>query len=60
MEVKHDMNVVVLGNSKVGKSSLVQQFTQRTCSDNYMPTMGVDYETAIIQVKKTEKWVKLV
>ena len=45
-----EFNVCVLGNTKVGKSSIIQRFTNTNFSDNYIATVGVDFESTIIQL----------
>ena len=50
VSVSAEMSVVVLGDPKVGKSSVVSHFTRSSYGSAYSPTMGVDYDSAIIQV----------
>ena len=36
--------VILVGNSGVGKSSLLVRFADDTFTDNFMPTIGVDFK----------------
>lgn len=49
--------VLILGNSQVGKSSILNQFTEKTFSASLPPTLGIDYK--ISQVKVGEEFIKL-
>jgi small GTP-binding protein len=42
--------ILVLGESKVGKSSILNQFTENIFSENLPPTLGIDYKIKKIQV----------
>lgn len=35
--------LLLIGNSSVGKSSLLYRFVDDTWSDNFVPTIGVDF-----------------
>eukprot|EP00028_Trichosphaerium_sp_Am-I-7-wt_P007226 CAMPEP_0168523410 /NCGR_PEP_ID=MMETSP0405-20121227/9964_1 /TAXON_ID=498012 /ORGANISM="Trichosphaerium sp, Strain Am-I-7 wt" /LENGTH=182 /DNA_ID=CAMNT_0008545273 /DNA_START=73 /DNA_END=621 /DNA_ORIENTATION=- len=59
--------VVVMGFRAVGKSSVTQQFTQGSCSENYHPTIedtfrkvieenGVSYDTAILDTAGQDEY----
>eukprot|EP00026_Physarum_polycephalum_P015261 Phypoly_transcript_15900.p1 GENE.Phypoly_transcript_15900~~Phypoly_transcript_15900.p1 ORF type:complete len:183 (+),score=22.99 Phypoly_transcript_15900:266-814(+) len=37
---QHFLNVLILGDSRTGKSSLVKQYTDETCSTDYRPTLS--------------------
>lgn len=42
---EHDylFKIVLIGNSSVGKSSLLRRFTDETFQDAYLATIGVDF-----------------
>lgn len=42
--------VLILGNSQVGKSSILNQFTEGSFSDSMPPTLGIDYKISQISV----------
>jgi Ras-related protein Rab-1A len=39
--------VLLIGNSGVGKSSLLLRFADDVFTDNFMPTIGVDFVSPI-------------
>ena len=49
--------VLKLGNSQVGKSSILNQFTEGTFSETMPPTLGIDYK--ISQITSGEDTIKL-
>ena len=42
--------VLLIGNSGVGKSSLLVRFADDVFHDNFMPTIGVDFKIRTIDV----------
>ena len=42
--------VLLIGSSGVGKSSLLVRFSDDTFTDNFMPTIGVDFKIKTIDV----------
>ena len=44
------MKVVVIGNSAVGKTSLIQQFEHSRFSEHFKPTIGADFSNKEIQL----------
>jgi len=49
--------VLILGNSQVGKSSILNQFAEGVFSETITPTLGIDYK--INQVAVGDKSIKL-
>ncbi|KAA6395645.1 MAG: putative rab family protein [Streblomastix strix] len=50
-ECEYQIKIVVIGDTQVGKSSLMQQFVENTF-DEYQPaTIGVDFKDRIVRVK---------
>lgn len=49
--------VLILGNSQVGKSSILNQFAEGVFSETIPPTLGIDYK--INQVQVGDKSIKL-
>ncbi len=43
----HLFKFVIVGNSSVGKSSLLLRFSDDVFSDNYLATIGVDFVPSI-------------
>ena len=41
--MSNDIKIGLIGNSSVGKSSLIRRFVDNKFDDNYMSTIGVDY-----------------
>ena len=46
--------VLILGESKVGKSSILSRFTEKHFTENLPPTLGIDYKIAKMVVDKTD------
>ena len=55
---KISIKIGLLGNSSVGKSSLIKRFVEDKFDDNYMSTIGVDYFDKKININ--DKEIKLV
>jgi Ras-related protein Rab-1A len=49
--------ILLIGNSGVGKSSLLLRFADDTFTDNFMPTIGVDFKIRTLEVD--QKTIKL-
>ncbi|BFU18635.1 Rab family GTPase [Entamoeba histolytica HM-1:IMSS-B] len=45
------LKIIVLGDSFVGKTSLINQFVNRKYSSEYKSTIGVDLSTKVISIK---------
>jgi len=46
--------VLILGESKVGKSSILNRFTEKHFTENLPPTLGIDYKITKVNIDKTE------
>ena len=58
-EEKYDFifKVLLLGNSDVGKSSIILRYVDQTWSDTFVPTIGVDFKVKTVQVdNKNINW----
>ena len=51
------LKILLIGDSYVGKTSLLLQYIDRECPENHMATIGVEFKDKIIQINK--KNVKL-
>lgn len=49
--------ILVLGESKVGKSSILNRFTEGRFEESLPPTLGIDYK--IKEIDCNEKLVKM-
>lgn len=49
--------LLLLGNSGVGKSSLLLRFSDNTFTESYLATIGVDFKIKTLEIQ--EKTVKL-
>ena len=49
--------VLLLGNSDVGKSSLLLRFVDKTWTDSFVPTIGVDFKVKTMEIG--DKTVKM-
>lgn len=43
-KVEVSCKILILGESKVGKSSVLNQFTEKVFTENLPPTLGIDYK----------------
>ena len=57
--VRYDLlfKVVLLGDARVGKTSLLKRFVENTFTSDYINTIGVDFKTKLVSLK--EKTIKL-
>lgn len=44
--------IIITGNSNVGKTSLLKQFTRNEFKNDYQMTVGVEFESKDIQVNE--------
>lgn len=56
MSSKNELSikVLILGESKVGKSSILNRFTEKHFTENLPPTLGIDYKIMKVDVDGTE------
>lgn len=46
--------ILILGESKVGKSSILNQFTEKSFTENLPPTLGIDYKITKMNIDDTD------
>ena len=46
---KHEFQICVVGDSAVGKSSIIERFANKSFRETYVPTIGIDFESALLQ-----------
>ena len=49
---KHFVKVVVIGDSFVGKTSLIQMFEHSRFTEHFKPTIGADFSNKEIQLEE--------
>ncbi len=49
---KKSFKMIVIGNSGVGKTSLVRKFCKNTFSQNYNMTIGIEFESKDLNIDK--------
>ena len=47
----HKINIIVLGDGAVGKTSLLKMYAERTFQESHMATLGLDYVSKTYQPK---------
>jgi len=59
--MKHDSKcqLLIIGDSKVGKTSILRRFCQNTFNSQYLTTMGVDFFTKDVIINKKTIHVKI-
>lgn len=50
-EYDYLFKLVIIGNSGVGKSSLLLRFADDTFSDSYLTTIGVDFRFKTLEIE---------
>ena len=58
--IDHVFKLLLIGDSSVGKSSILLQFTDDVFDDNLTSTIGVDFKVKIIDVVQADRRVKRV
>lgn len=43
------MKVILLGNSSVGKTSIINKYVKNVFSENLKPTIGVDFANKVLK-----------
>ena len=51
------MRLLVVGNSSVGKTCLLRRFSEGAYSENFIPTVGIDF--AVKNMKIDNKTIKV-
>ena len=46
--------VLLLGNSDVGKSSLILRYVDQVWSDTFVPTIGVDFKVKTLEIENKQ------
>ena len=61
MSKKYDLaaKTIVLGDGAVGKTSLIRRYVENKFEDTYNVTLGAEFLSKTVQIKKPEKVVKL-
>lgn len=52
MSKKYVFKLVVLGDEKVGKTSLIYRYTEKRFLGDYKPTIGIDFSAKIVEIGK--------
>ena len=59
-EYDYIFKILLIGNSAVGKSSLLMRFADDIFTDNFLPTIGVDFKIRTIEssgsIVKLQMW----
>ena len=48
------IKIIILGNSKVGKTSFLIRFTKNKFDETYLSTIGIDYQDRIINIENKQ------
>ena len=51
------LKLIVIGDSSVGKTSILQRFSDNLFPESHMPTIGIDFKVKALQI--ADKHVKL-
>ena len=51
--IKITAKILILGDSKVGKSSILTKFTEGYFSNHTVATLGIDYKIKKMKIKNT-------
>eukprot|EP01017_Pseudomicrothorax_dubius_P045254 TRINITY_DN7801_c0_g1_i2.p1 TRINITY_DN7801_c0_g1~~TRINITY_DN7801_c0_g1_i2.p1 ORF type:complete len:218 (-),score=32.24 TRINITY_DN7801_c0_g1_i2:98-751(-) len=52
-EFEHLMNIMLLGETGVGKTSLMRKYVDREFSEHMLSTIGIDFECKILEIEGT-------
>jgi|JI10StandDraft_1071094.scaffolds.fasta_scaffold1522704_2 small GTP-binding protein len=53
------VKLLVIGDSGVGKTSLISRYVDDTFKDNYINTVGIDFKTKVLQLQQTKVKLQL-
>ena len=53
------VKLLVIGDSGVGKTSLIRRYVDDTFKDNYINTVGIDFKTKVLQLQQTKVKLQL-
>ena len=53
IQTKSTIRIILLGDSKVGKNSLLSRYFKNTFTDTFLSTIGIEYENKIIKIYNT-------
>jgi len=56
---KKKFKILVVGNSKCGKTSIINRYVHRTFTDEYRYTVGCDFSTKTVKDEKTGEDIRL-
>ena len=54
-EIDHEIDIILVGNRRVGKTSVLFQYTSKIYSELYFPTIGIDFKSKIIETLDGQK-----
>lgn len=49
-KLSYQFRIILIGDSTVGKSSLLRQFTEGSFIENSDPTVGVDFHVRVLEL----------
>ena len=58
-DYRHLFNVLIIGDSGVGKSNLMSQWCNNKFNDNSTTTIGIDFTTKVLHLEQSNINVKL-
>ena len=59
-DIDYVFKILLIGDSSVGKSSILLQFTDDHFDDNLTSTIGVDFKVKVLEVTGADRQVKRV
>ena len=54
-----EIKIALLGDTKVGKTSIISRYMEDSFNENYLPTFGAHYSEKIIKINDTEVQLNL-